>query len=279
MKDDRQTAQRPRVRPRPTALDAAPRKASPQASPKRAPRPAASSPKRAQRPLAPDQRPERSAAPRPKKGPTASPRSTQADRARHLYPDDGYYAPRNARRPPIKKGKRRPRNRWGRSFGYSAVAILFALLAGFLVQSFLFQIIVVSGDAMHMVLNGNEWVVVTKYDYWSEAPKRGDIVAVSTSTGLVIRRVVGMPDETLSIDQHGDTLINGDPLGEPYVFLKSYDEFPPTELPVGRYFVLCDNRTVSYDSRDPAIGVVTRQKIVGKVKSILYPFDKSGSIQ
>ena len=261
MKDDRRMEPRPRVRPstKPGTPKPRPVRQDGAAAPQRA-RPA-----------------------RPAQGQGQGQRQSPARRAPERY--NGGYAPgyadeqRRRRKRPIRKSHKRLKPNWGRALGYSAISVIAALVIGFLVQMFLFQIIVVSGDAMHKMLVGGEWVFLTKYDYWSEAPQRGDVVAVRTNEGLVIRRVVGMPGEALAIDQHGDTLINGDPLGEPYVGLISYDEYPATELPLGWYFVMCDNRTVKFDSRDEKMGPVSRQRIVGKVKTILFPFDKSGSIQ
>ena len=208
-----------------------------------------------------------------------APKVRTAPSAKKLYPDDAYYmrgdAPKKKRRP-IKK-----RTSFGKVAMVTGGSILAALLVAFLIQTFLFQIIVVSGDSMFKVLTGGEWVVVTKYDYWSKEtpPERGDIIAVKQGGGVVIRRIVALPEETFRIDQNGDTLIGSDPIGEPYVSLKSYEEYPESVLPKGFYFVMNDNRTDKSDSRSPEFGLVSRQKIAGKVRAILFPFGQAGVVQ
>lgn len=206
-------------------------------------------------------------------------------RAERLYPDDAYYTrgqQTGAKRRKPAPRKRKKRTSFGRVLRNTVIAVVLAVALSFATNSFLFQIIQLSGDAMmntYQTLLPGDWVAVTKYDYWSNAPKQGDIVAVKTRDGLLIRRVIGLPGQRVQIDANGDTLIDGNPLGEQYVHLKNYDEFPEVLLPGGRYFVLCDNRTVTYDSRDPAIDMVSRQDIVGKVRTVVWPIARSGTIQ
>lgn len=263
MSDDRRTGQKPRVKARPTDAELA--------SARRARHAAEGAPKNLRR---------ETGARRTKK--PVPPEVAARRRAEKLYPDDAYYQrkrPADAGKRPKKKSRKK-RNNWGRSIAFTTVAVAAALLVSFLIHSFVFQVIRVSGDSMYSTLLDGDWVCITKYDYWTDAPQRGDIVAVSVQGGgVILRRVVGMPGEKLAIDGNGDTLINGDPLGERYVTLKNYDEYPELGLPGGRYFVLSDNRSEKLDSRDPSVDVISRQNIIGKVKAILFPFERSGVVQ
>ena len=259
MNNDHRTENKPRVRPMPEGAEASARRARHAAEGA----PTGSAKK-----------------PRPKKS-QPSP-ETARRRAEKQYTDDAYYQnPRQAApKKSAKKGRRpKKKNNWGKSALYSVIAIVCALVISFLIHTFLFQVILVSGDAMYSTLGDGDWVMVTKYDYWTRAPQRGDIVAVSVDGGVVLRRVVGMPGETVQGDGNGDTLVDGNPLTEPYVALKNYNETATTTLPGGRYYVMSDNRQVTLDSRDPSIGMITRQKIIGKAKSILLPLGRSGTIQ
>ncbi len=262
MSDDQRRTQQPRVRPRPV---------DPEMAAARRARHAAEG--------APTGRTDKSGQARAKKG--VPPEVAARRRAEKRYPDDEYYQkkrPANVSRP--KKKSRKKSDHWGRTATYSAIAVAAALLVSFLIHTFLFQVILVSGEAMYSTLMDGDWVCITKYDYWTHAPKQGDIVAVNVpGQGIILRRVVGMPGETIAIDGNGDTLINGYPLGEGYVTLKNYDGYPELQLPGGRYFVMSDNRTVKLDSRDPSVHLISRQSIVGKVKAILFPFVRSGTVQ
>ena len=108
------------------------------------------------------------------------------------------------------------------------------------------------------------------------APHRGDILVFEApplaqtrcgSTGSAIKRVVGLPGETVS-ERDGVISINGHKLSEPYIKSNRRDTWPPGKwkVPVGRYFLLGDNRSESCDSR--IWGSVPRTNIIGKVVAI-----------
>ena len=231
-------------------------------------------------------------------GPARSSREGAA-RARSPY-REGYYqgAPRKKGAPSAQArkkahGKRRPVKRRRRAgffsvLLYSAFAVCAALLIGFLLKTFVFEFVDVSGNAMYQKLLNGDRVLVTKFDYWSDSPSRGDIVAVRVDgddSGIILRRVVGLPGETIEITD-GQVYIsledeNGQQskyeLNERYIF-NNYYTMEPLELGVGRYFLLSDDRTVMLDSRSDQVGVVSKNRIIGKVRSIVWPFDRFGAV-
>lgn len=209
--------------------------------------------------------------------------------AEYLYPDDAYYKkasgkahPASMRKPAkSKKGKKKRTNPLYVLF-YLAFAVVTALLISFLLRTFVFEIVRVNGDAMARTLMPGDWVIVTKFDYWTSDPELKEIVAVNVSSkdGVILRRIVGLPEQRVEIDSNGDTLINGELLGEEYVTLKSFDEYPEITLNRGRYFVLSDNRDNEYeiklDSRSDSVGMVAKKDIVGKVRGIVWPPNRRG---
>ena len=192
------------------------------------------------------------------------------------YPGDGFYEEdRPARRP---KGRKKKKTAGGGALLYWAAAVVLALIIGFAVRTFGFELVKVGGDAMNMTLTSGETVLVEKHVYYSVKPARGDIVGVNSPDGLLIRRVVALPGETIEI-KGGVTFVNDAQLDEPYVFQKALDDYPLTTIPDGCYFVMGDNRINGDDSR--AFGLVknTRNLIIGKVTRVVWPLDISGVIK
>lgn len=171
--------------------------------------------------------------------------------------------------------KRRRRESAGRIMLNWLIALTLALLLGFICKTFVFEMIAVKGDAMYATLGEGEVVMVTKYDYWSEAPARGDIVAVSVSDGIVLRRVVGLPGERIAIE-NGETVIDGQVIVEPYIGLRTYDNYAEVNIPSGRFFVMSDNRTVTYDSRSADVDLINKNRIIGKARTVVWPLNRLG---
>ena len=110
--------------------------------------------------------------------------------------------------------------------------------------------------------------------------KRGDILAFRTpplalvkcgAGGLFIKRVIGLPGETLREDSHGLVFVDGKKLNEPYVEpdrrLADTVNFGKTwRVPQGDYFFIGDNRAQSCDSRE--WGSVPSANLIGKVVRI-----------
>ena len=123
---------------------------------------------------------------------------------------------------------------------------------------------------------------VNKLAYKASSPKRGDIIVFRTNASddaaLHIRRVIGLPGETVQITG-GRILINGEVYNEgkdfPMITNPGLAATAVT-LESGEYFVLGDNRNNSEDSRYADIGMVRKRYIVGKIWFTCSPFEKLG---
>ena len=108
----------------------------------------------------------------------------------------------------------------------------------------------------------------------SDDVKRGDMCCVSWQNKTLLKRVIGLPGDLITIDDEGNVSVNNVPLDEPYVSEKSLGiceiEFPYL-VPDNKIFILGDRRETSVDSRSTAIGCIGKDQIVGKVFFKVWP--------
>ena len=162
------------------------------------------------------------------------------------------------------------------------LAVVFILLILFI--TFVAQRTDVSGQSMENTLQDGDSLIVDKISYRFKDPERFDIVIFEYQYGdepCFIKRVIGLPGETVQIDTDGNIFINGSVLEEGYgaeVILDPGRAIDPITLGEDEYFVLGDNRNHSMDSRDYSVGNVKKDTIVGKAFIRIFPFDKFGAL-
>ena len=163
------------------------------------------------------------------------------------------------------------------------IAVVF--LATYLVIHYVGQRTQVSGTSMEYTLSDGDNLIVDKISYRFHAPERFDIIVFpfqQEEDTYYIKRIIGLPGETVQIDEAGSIFIDGEVLEESYgreVMLDQGQAAVPIELGEDEYFVLGDNRNASSDSRDPRVGVVHRKDIIGRAWLRIYPFDSLGVIR
>lgn len=140
------------------------------------------------------------------------------------------------------------------------------------------------GDSMKPVLSNADVVLVNRIVYNATTPKRGDIIAFkpkgNENAHYYIKRIIGLPGETVQV-KNGEVYIDGEILGEDYGAEAMEDAgiaSDPIELGTDEYFVLGDNRNHSSDSRDPSVGVLRREDLIGRAWIRIYPFDEMGFV-
>ena len=163
------------------------------------------------------------------------------------------------------------------------IAVVF--LVTFLVIHYVGQRTQVSGSSMEYTLSDGDNLIVDKISYRFYEPERFDIIVFpfqQEEDTYYIKRIIGLPGETVQIGEDGTILINGMELEESYgreVIQEPGAAAEPLTLREGEYFVLGDYRNASSDSRDPSVGMIQREDIIGRAWLRIYPFDKVGFIR
>lgn len=162
---------------------------------------------------------------------------------------------------------------------------LIVLLITYLVITFVGQRTRVSGESMTPTLQENDNLIVDKITYRFKDPERFDIIVFPyryKKKTYYIKRIIGMPGETIQIDEQGNIFINGEILEESYgkeVIRYQGRAAEPITLGEDEYFVMGDNRNGSSDSREEDVGNISRKEIIGRAWVRIYPFDKFGVLK
>ncbi len=142
--------------------------------------------------------------------------------------------------------------------------IIFAAVMAVLIVVFVVQPVKVEGTSMQPRLENDERIFVNKFEYNFTSIKRGDIIVFwfpDDPTKSFIKRVIGLPDDSVDIDASGHITINGQPMEEPYLAPERnqaarsrWNQGPYTSgshqvrVKSHYYFVMGDNREASNES-------------------------------
>ena len=154
----------------------------------------------------------------------------------------------------------------------------------FLIIHYVGQRTYVSGSSMENTLSDGDNLIVDKITYRFSDPKRYDIIVFPyqyEENTYFIKRIIGLPGETVQIVD-GIIYIDGEALQESYgreVMKNSGLAADPVTLVEDEYFVLGDNRNDSTDSRDPSVGKIPRDRIIGRAWVRIWPLSKIGILR
>ena len=167
----------------------------------------------------------------------------------------------------------------------TSIYLLVVLCAAYLIITYVGQRTQVSGSSMETTLSDGDNLLVDKITYRFSDPKRFDIIVFpfqyDTDT-YYIKRIIGMPGETVQIDYDGNIYIDGEILEESYgreVIQNPGRAAEPITLGEDEYFVMGDNRNNSSDSRDPSVGNIHRKDIIGRAWVRIWPVSKFGVLK
>ena len=167
----------------------------------------------------------------------------------------------------------------------TSLYLLVVLALTFLIVTYVGQRTKVIGSSMEPMLEDGDNLIVDKISYRFEEPRRFDIIVFPfryEEKTYYIKRIIGLPGETVYIDESGAVYINGEVLKESYgkeTIIDPGRAFEPVVLGEDEYFVMGDNRNNSSDSRDPVVGNIHRDEFIGKAWMRIWPLDKLGMIK
>ncbi len=165
--------------------------------------------------------------------------------------------------------------------------LLIVLCLTYLVIAFVGQRTEVNGGSMEPALSDEDNLIVDKITYRFSDPERFDIIVFPfkyKEKTYYIKRIIGLPGETVQIDQQGNIYIDGEILNENYgkeVIQPDHIGLASQPITLGddEYFVLGDNRNNSTDSRVSQVGNIKRDDIIGRAWVRIWPFDKFGVLK
>lgn len=167
----------------------------------------------------------------------------------------------------------------------TSIYLLVVLVISLLVVTFVGQRTVVDGESMEETLYDGDNLIVDKISYRFHEPERFDVIVFPfhyDTKMYYVKRIIGLPGETVYIDNDGKIYINGEILEEDYgkeVILSPGRAGEEITLMDDEYFVLGDNRNNSSDSRDFMVGNIKRDEIIGRAWLRIYPFNKIGFVK
>ena len=148
------------------------------------------------------------------------------------------------------------------------------LLIIIIIRIFFYSPIRVNGSSMYPTLQDKEFMILNKIGL-QKGINRFDIVVVESNGKYIIKRVIGLPGESVMYSDN-KLYINGKVIEDNYSKSET-ENFENVILKDNEYFVMGDNREVSKDSR--VIGPVNIKKIKGKTNLVIFPFNKIGIVE
>ncbi|EOT40575.1 signal peptidase I [Enterococcus columbae] len=174
----------------------------------------------------------------------------------------------------VQRLQQKKRNRL--IFRNTLIFLLAVVALAVLLAQTIFPVMQTLGNSMAPTLQQGDTLVAVK----TSKLHKGDLVAFYFNNRLLVKRVIGLPGDTVDIDKKGQVTVNGKALKEPYVknLVKGEVNIKlPFEVPQERYFVLGDDRETTIDSRNSIVGTVAPDQLVGKVVLRVWPFERFGN--
>jgi signal peptidase I len=158
-----------------------------------------------------------------------------------------------------------------------SIILAVAFMCGSYLSSKYFVLISVSSNEMENTLLAGDTVGCER----NAAAQRGDIVAFGIENVMMLKRVIAVGGDVVDISDTGKVLVNGSEIAETYLsstYTDGGNVTYPLTVPGGEVFVAGDNRVVSTDSRNEAVGTIPVGQIVAVARMRVWPFYRISSL-
>jgi signal peptidase I len=191
--------------------------------------------------------------------------------------------------------------------------VLFVLFFLILIKSFLGELRLIPSESMVPGLQVDDRLVIERVTRWTRPYQRGDILVfyppmtelrndpvslflrLTGFSGLMykkednidvayIKRLIGMPGDTVNVKPGVGVFVNGKKLNEPYVneiadtctLMRPEPYCGPVKVPPSHYYMMGDNRNLSLDSR--YWGFAERDRVIGRAVFRIWPPNRMGTL-
>ncbi len=165
-------------------------------------------------------------------------------------------------------------------------SVAFYILFALLFLTFVFRPMQISGTSMTPTLHDGDRVLINIFNNLWHDPQRFDVVVAKQGDELWVKRVIGLPNETIAY-REGVLYIDGEALDEDFLdeaYMQKTLERLKIELfnsdmgerTLGEdeYLLVGDNRPESLDSRNTHVGSFAREDIIANGVLVFWPLDQ-----
>lgn len=161
------------------------------------------------------------------------------------------------------------KGKWKKAAAYGTAA--FTGIAVAILLSASFHIVVIESQSMAPEIGPRDIAVINKWSYFFQSPAVGDLVAFHSNVyseagegDTLIRRVAATEGDSVEIKE-GNLYINDKIYNDSFSNSAYMEPMEKIAVGPGKVFVLSDNREALLDSRDQAIGQISRAELIGGV--------------
>lgn len=155
--------------------------------------------------------------------------------------------------------------------------LLISAACAVLVATIFLPVLQIYGKSMVPTLDEGEIVISIK----GLPYKAGDLTSFYIGNKLLVKRYIAGPGQWVKINDDGDVFVDNVLLDEPYVSEKALGDCNikfPYQVPADKFFVMGDHRQTSVDSRNSAVGCISKEQVVGKIVFRVWPLKKFGPL-